>query len=371
MSKKSAVDFIRKGDCVELLKGLPKGSVDLVFADPPYFLQLGGDLTRPDNSEVDACDDEWDKFDNLQAYEEFTKAWLSAAREALHENGTIMVSGSYHNIFMVGAAMQKMGFWILNDIIWNKSNPMPNFKGTRFTNAHETIIWAAKSQKSKYCFNYNAMKLYNEDKQMRDDWDIPLCTGNERLKDDEGNKLHATQKPETLLHRIIIACTKPGDLVVDPFFGTGTTGAVAKKLRRHWIGFDRDEKYIKYAQRRIDAVVPYDEEHIGGSLNKRTEAKIPFGDLVAKGLIPAGTELMDSKGNVMATVTTDGYLKTKGNERGSIHKIGTQIQRSPCNGWTYWHMRKGSSLVPIDSVRQEVRAELARQKESVSNLTLQ
>ncbi len=357
MSRKSPVNTILKGDCIENLKSLPKGSVDMIFADPPYNLQLGGELLRPNNSKVDACDDEWDKFDSLKVYDDFTRQWLGAAREALHDDGTIWVIGSYHNIFRLGYILQDLGYWILNDIIWRKSNPMPNFKGKRFTNAHETMIWAAKSKDSKYRFNYDSMKAMNEDLQMRSDWFIPLCTGGERLKNDEGDKLHPTQKPEALLQRVILSSTKPGDVVLDPFFGTGTTGAVAKKLGRQWIGMEREADYIKYAQRRIDAVEVCREDTITLA-NKREEMRIPFGWLLEHGYLEPGAELTDPKGRQKARVHADGNVIT-GNHRGSIHKVGALLQNAPsCNGWTYWHVKRNGKSVPIDQMRQELRAQI-------------
>lgn len=357
MSRKLPINTILKGDCVEKLKSLDAGSVDMIFADPPYNLQLGGELTRPNNSKVDACDDDWDKFDSLQVYDDFTRRWLAAARDALHDDGTIWVIGSYHNIFRLGYILQDLGYWILNDIIWRKSNPMPNFKGKRFTNAHETMIWAAKSKDSKYRFNYDSMKALNEDLQMRSDWFIPLCTGNERLKNDAGEKLHPTQKPEALLQRVILSSTKPGDVVLDPFFGTGTTGAVAKKLGRQWIGIEREEEYIKYAQKRISAAEVCAEDTITLA-NKREEMRIPFGWLLEHGYLKPGVELSDVKGRNKVKVHADGNV-TVGNHRGSIHKMGAMVQNAPsCNGWTYWHFKQGQKMVPIDSLRQELRAQI-------------
>lgn len=370
MSKKSPVNSILKGDCVEKLKSLPKGSVDMIFADPPYNLQLGGELSRPDNSRVDACDDDWDKFDSLKVYDDFTRQWLSAARDALDDNGTIWVIGSYHNIFRLGYILQDLGYWILNDVIWRKSNPMPNFKGKRFTNAHETMIWAAKSKESKYRFNYDSMKAMNEDLQMRSDWFIPLCTGGERLKNDDGEKLHPTQKPEALLQRVILSSTKPGDVVLDPFFGTGTTGAVAKKLGRNWIGIEREDEYIKYAQKRIDGCEAACDENITLA-NKREEMRIPFGWLLEHGYLKPGAELTDAKGKAVAKVHADGNI-IMGPHRGSIHKVGALVQNAPsCNGWTYWHVKKGRTVVPIDAMRQELRAQIEGLSATRGNATLQ
>ena len=361
------INTILQGDCVENLKTIPNGSVDMIFADPPYNLQLGGDLHRPNNSKVDACDDHWDQFESFKAYDEFTRDWLSAARETLKEDGSIWVIGSYHNIFRLGAIMQDLGFWILNDVIWRKSNPMPNFRGKRFTNAHETLIWASKSEKSKYTFNYDSLKAMNDDLQMRSDWFIPLCTGHERLKDENGQKAHPTQKPEALLHRVLSASSKAGDVVLDPFFGTGTTGAVAKKLGRHFIGLERETDYIKVAQQRIDSIEACDDSTLE-VYTKRELMRIPFGWLLEHGYLKPGTELQDPKGQVNAMVQADGSIKThEGNHRGSIHKVGATIQNAPsCNGWTYWHYKDGKTLKPIDELRQQLRSSIES-----SNATIQ
>lgn len=364
-TKKSAAfktDTVIKGDCVASLKKIPPKSVDLIFADPPYNLQLQGDLHRPDSSKVDAVDDHWDQFDSMDAYDNFTREWLSACRDALKDDGAIWVIGSYHNVFRLGSILQDLGYWILNDIIWRKSNPMPNFRGKRFTNAHETLIWAAKSEKSKYTFNYDAMKSLNEDLQMRSDWFIPLCTGGERLKDKNGDKLHPTQKPEALLQRVILSSSRPGDVVLDPFFGTGTTGAVAKKLGRHWIGLEREDNYIKAAQKRIEAVEPCAEEDLAIE-GKREQMRIPFGWLLEHGYIQPGETLTDAKGHLRAKVHVDGNLviqnKTVGNHRGSIHKVGAAVQNAPsCNGWTYWHYQDGGTIKPIDNLRQQLRDQI-------------
>ncbi len=363
-SKKSTdlpTDRILQGDCIEIMKSLPKGSVDLVFADPPYNLQLGGDLHRPNNSLVDACDDHWDQFDSLKDYDKFTREWLSAARDALKDDGAIWVIGSYHNIFRVGSILQDLGFWILNDIVWRKANPMPNFRGRRFTNAHETMIWASKSPDSKYRFNYDSMKALNEDLQMRSDWYLPLCTGAERLKDDDGQKAHPTQKPESLLYRVLMASTNPGDIVLDPFFGTGTTGAVAKKLDRRYIGIERETSYIKAAEDRLKKIVRLGDGEILHTPAKREEPRIPFGWLIERGLLKPGAVLTDSKQLHEAKVSADGNLIAKGQagqHRGSIHRVGAALQGAPsCNGWTYWHIKRGKSMIPIDSLRQQLRDE--------------
>ena len=375
-SKKStAIDSIIKGDCIEVLKKTPKGSIDMIFADPPYNLQLGGDLHRPNNTKVDACDDHWDQFESYKVYDDFCRGWLSAARDALKDDGSIWVIGSYHNIFRLGAILQDLGFWILNDVVWRKSNPMPNFRGKRFTNAHETLIWAAKSEKSKYTFNYDSMKALNEDLQMRSDWFIPLCTGGERLKNAKGEKAHPTQKPEALLHRVILSSTKPGDIVLDPFFGTGTTGAVAKKLGRHYIGIEREDEYIEVAKKRLDSITACDEDSIA-LVQKREQMRIPFGWLLEHGYLEPGAQLQDAKGRNVAKISADGNIKThEGNHRGSIHKVGAAVQDAPsCNGWTYWHYKEGNKLVPIDNLRQQLRTSIEGQSMDASkpkNSTIQ
>ncbi|MFC4350622.1 site-specific DNA-methyltransferase [Fodinicurvata halophila] len=344
------------------MRDLPAGSVDMIFADPPYNMQLGGDLTRPDNSRVDGVDDAWDKFDDLKAYDSFTREWLSAARHALSDDGTLWVIGSYHNIYRVGSLLQELGFWILNDVIWRKSNPMPNFRGRRFTNAHETLIWAAKSERTRYVFNYESMKSLNDDLQMRSDWLIPICSGQERLRDKEGQKAHSTQKPEALLHRVVMASTKPGQLVLDPFFGSGTTGAVAKRLRRRWIGIEREEGYAKLARKRIDRVEPLADPELLEIKQKRAEPRIPFGWLVERGLLEPGTVLYDPNRRLTAKVRADGTLvcsSPQGDHHGSIHKVGAAVQgATACNGWTFWHLNVEGRSVPIDVLRQKLRAEL-------------
>ncbi len=371
MSVNVKKNTIIQGDCIKALQKMEAGSVDMVFADPPYNLQLGGDLHRPNNTKVDACDDHWDQFDSYKAYDDFSRKWLKAAHASLKDDGSIWVIGSYHNIFRLGAIMQDLGFWILNDVIWRKSNPMPNFRGKRFTNAHETLIWAAKSEDSKYTFNYDSMKALNEDLQMRSDWFIPLCTGGERLKNDLGEKAHPTQKPEALLHRVITASTKPGELIVDPFFGTGTTGAVAKKMGRDFIGIEREDDYIKVANARLEGITPYDEEAIA-VVNKREQMRIPFGWLLEHGYLEPGTQLQDHKGRNKVKIAADGNIKThEGNHRGSIHKVGAAVQNAPsCNGWTYWHYKDGNKLRPIDDLRQRLRLSIET-PERPTNSTLQ
>jgi len=347
---------ILRGDCVELLRALPEASVDLVFADPPYNLQLAGALSRPDQSVVDAVDDDWDKFTDFSAYDAFTRNWLAATRRAMKPQATIFVIGSYHNIFRVGAIMQDQGFWILNDIVWRKTNPMPNFRGRRFTNAHETMIWAARDAGAKrYTFNYEALKAANEDCQMRSDWLLPICIGAERLKDSGGRKAHPTQKPEALLARVMLAASQPGDLVLDPFFGSGTTGAVAKRLRRDYLGFERESSYIETARARIMAVEPLDAQTLAPAPSKRSEPRIAFASLIEAGLIAPGTRLSDAKRRHAAIVRADGAISI-GGVVGSIHKTGALAQGLPaCNGWTFWHYEEGGALAPIDELRQRAR----------------
>ena len=351
------LNTILDGDCIEMMNSLPENSVDLIFADPPYNLQLRGDLHRPDNSQVDAVDDHWDQFASFEAYDRFTQGWLQAARRILKPNGAIWVIGSYHNIFRVGAALQNAGFWILNDVIWRKSNPMPNFRGKRLTNAHETMIWASKEEGAKYTFNYEALKSLNEGVQMRSDWVIPLCTGHERLKDEKGDKAHPTQKPEALLHRVLIGSTNPGDVVLDPFFGTGTTGAVAKMLGRDWIGIEREEAYRKAASARIAKVRKFDREALQVSTSKRAEPRVPFGQLVERGMLRPGEALYSPRGKI-AKVRADGTL-IGDDVKGSIHQVGAHLEGAPsCNGWTYWCFKRDGQTVPIDVLRQQIRAEM-------------
>jgi modification methylase len=349
------------GDCIEALQRLPASCIDLVFADPPYNLQLNNELYRPDNSRVDAVDDDWDKFGSFAAYDEFTKAWLSACRRVLKPDGSLWVIGSYHNIFRVGAILQDLGFWILNDVIWRKSNPMPNFRGRRFTNAHETLIWASMGPRARYSFNYDAMKALNEDLQMRSDWLFPICSGGERLKQDSGRKTHPTQKPEALLHRVILASSDVGDVVLDPFLGSGTTAVVAKRLGRHFIGVEREEAYASAAEARLAAEGELDPASLQVAKGKRAEARIPFGALVELGLIAPGTALYDPLARHEAKVRADGSIACRGAE-GSIHKIGAHVQGAlACNGWTFWHYEAEGTLKPIDALRDAARARLALQ----------
>jgi modification methylase len=394
---KLPVNRILEGDCLAHLKSLPSSSVNLVFADPPYNLQLAGDLLRPNNTTVDGVDDAWDKFSSFAAYDKFSRAWLTEAQRILKPDGAIWVIGSYHNIFRLGTVLQDLGFWIQNDVVWRKTNPMPNFRGKRFTNAHETLIWASRDQKAKPTFNYEAMKAFNDDLQMRSDWLIPICAGPERLKDDVGRKAHPTQKPEALLHRVMLATTNPSDIVLDPFFGTGTTGAVARKLGRKFIGIERDPDYAKAAAERIARVTPHDASSLETQRSKRSEPRVPFGAVVELGLLDPGTKLWDEKGRIWAEVKADGTLaltpksfahplarlpvgerpgaaaarslkrakaaepeaSSVSSQQGSIHRIGAAVQgTSACNGWTFWHFETDGKLKPIDLLREEARRQL-------------
>jgi modification methylase len=347
------------GDCVDRLAELPAESVDLIFADPPYNLQLQGDLKRPDDSRVDAVDDAWDKFASFSAYDGFTRAWLLACRRVMRPTATLWVIGSYHNIFRVGAILQDLGFWILNDVVWRKTNPMPNFRGRRFTNAHETLIWAARDPASRgYTFNYEALKAGNEDVQMRSDWRIPLCTGDERLKTGNGRKLHPTQKPEALLARVILASSRPDDLVLDPFCGTGTTGAVAKRLRRRFIGIEREPSYAAAARDRIAAIAPLAAPALAPFMTAREAPRIPFATLIERGLIIPGARLRDAKRKIEALVRADGAIAL-GERVGSIHRIGALAQGlEACNGWAFWHVETPSGLVSINTLRAAIRAQM-------------
>src|SRR5947209_4322224 len=352
------------GDCVAAMADLPAASVDLIFADPPYNLQLQGDLKRPDDSKVDAVDNDWDKFSSFSAYDDFTRAWLIGARRVMKPSATIWVIGSYHNIFRVGAILQDLGFWVLNDVVWRKTNPMPNFRGRRFTNAHETLIWAAREPRAKgYTFNYEALKAGNEDVQVRSDWTIPLCTGEERLKGHDGKKVHPTQKPEALLARVILASSRPGDLVLDPFSGTGTTGAAAKRLGRQFIGIERDPAYAAAAETRISQVEPLPEPSLAPFMTARGAPRVPFSALIERGMIRPGETLFDARRKVTALVRADGAVQL-GNVVGSIHRVGALAQGAEaCNGWTYWHVERRKKLTSIDEFRAEIRESIAQAAE--------
>jgi modification methylase len=353
------INQVLHGDCVEILRSLPGKSIDLIFADPPYNLQLKGELWRPNMTKVDAVEDDWDRFSSFEAYDQFSKSWLSACRRVLKDDGTLWVIGSYHNIFRLGTMMQDLGFWILNDVLWIKTNPMPNFRGVRFTNAHETLIWVSKSQGAKYTFNHHAMKAFNDEKQMRSDWMIPICSGEERIKID-GRKAHSTQKPEALLYRVILASSDSGDIVLDPFFGTGTTGAVAKRLHRKWIGVERNAEYVDIARSRIDAVQaePYEGHLFDVGDHRRRAPRVPFTSLVEHGFIKPGQRLFfRGDPTQFAHVKPDGKLLVDGFE-GSIHQTGKHLMGgSPCNGWLHWYYEtEKGNLAPIDQLRQAYRA---------------
>jgi modification methylase len=356
----SASSRILIGNCVAEMAKLPAESVDLVFADPPYNLQLQGDLKRPDDSRVDAVDDDWDKFSSFSVYDDFTRAWLLACRRVMKPAATLWVIGSYHNIFRVGALLQDLNFWILNDVVWRKSNPMPNFRGRRFTNAHETLIWAARESGTRgYTFNYEALKAGNDDVQVRSDWTIALCTGEERLKGGDGKKLHPTQKPEALLARVILSSSRPDDLVLDPFCGTGTTGAVAKRLGRRFVGVEQDGAYAAAAKKRIAAVEPMPAPALAPFMTAREAPRVPFAALIERGLVAPGAQLSDAKRRVKALVRADGAIAL-GETVGSIHRIGALAQGlEACNGWAFWHLETAKGLVSIDALRAEIRAEMA------------
>ncbi len=345
------LDQILLGDAVRMMRMLPTASVHCVFADPPYNLQLRGELRRPDDSLVDGVDDDWDRFTDFAAYDAFTREWLTECRRLLRKDGTLWVLGTYHNIFRIGAILQELDFWLLNDIVWRKANPMPNFRGRRFTNAHETMIWAARGQDSRHRFNYQAMKALNDDVQMRSDWFLPLCTGPERLRNEHGLKLHPTQKPEALLHRVLLASTSPGDIVLDPFLGTGTTAAVARRLHRHFIGIERHPAYVEAALGRVRRTRPVADEGVATTPVKRDAPRVPFGSFVERGLVTPGTTLTDRTRRVRAVVVADGTIRV-GTLQGSIHKVGAEVQNAPtCNGWTFWHFERDGKLVAIDVLR--------------------
>jgi modification methylase len=355
----SPCDRILLGDCIELMATLPAGSVDMVFADPPYNLRLAGELHRPNNSRVNGVEEAWDRFDGLAAYDRFSRDWLTAARRLLKDDGTLWVIGTYRNIYRIGAVLQDLGFWVLNDIVWRKANPMPNFRGRRFTNAHETLIWCAKHEQARYTFNYAAMKALNDDLQMRSDWYLPLCTGPERLKNGDGQKAHPTQKPEALLYRVILAASKPGEVILDPFFGSGTTGAVAKRLGRRYLGIEREPDYVALARARLAEVRPASDRRLLETTGKREQPRIPFGWLVERGELSPGDILYGGpRGRWRAKVRADGTLVTDG-ATGSIHQVGAHVQGAPaCNGWTFWCVDRGGRMVPIDVFRQKLRAQL-------------
>ena len=344
---------IINGESLEVLKKIPSKTFDLVFADPPYNMQIGEKLKRPDNSRVHGVNDKWDRFLNFKHYDEFSKEWLKQCKRILKDNGSMWVIGTYHNIFRLGYHIQNLNYWILNDVIWRKNNPMPNFKGTRFTNAHETLIWASKNKKSKYTFNYQSLKCLNDDLQMRSDWTLPICNGKERLKKN-GKKIHSTQKPEALLHRIILATTNKGDLICDPFIGTGTSAVVAKKLGRKYFGIEKDKKYFGAANKRINQTKVIEDNYLDTVENNKSKPRIPFGSLVEMGIIKPGSVLFDQKRKFNAKIMADGSLRHKGNE-GSIHRVAAKIMGTESyNGWTYWYCNIKGNSVSIDNLRQRL-----------------
>jgi modification methylase len=352
------VNRVIVGDCLDELRRLPDQSVHLVFADPPYNLQLERELLRPNNTRVDGVDDDWDKFASFAEYDRFSRAWLAECRRILKPDGAIWVIGSYHNIFRLGVALQDLGFWLQNDVIWRKTNPMPNFRGKRFTNAHETLIWAGRDRRARVTFNYEAMKALNDDLQMRSDWLLPICAGPERLRDGKGDKAHPTQKPEALLHRVILASTKPGDVILDPFFGTGTTGAVARRLGRHWLGIEREKDYATAAETRIARIQPLPPSALETLKPKRSEPRVAFGTIVELGILEAGYTLTDERGRIQAEVKADGTLTVAGRQ-GSIHRLGAELQgKTACNGWTFWHYEVEGRRKPIDALREQARHQL-------------
>ena len=348
---KLATNTIHKGDCVELLKQIPDNSIDLIFADPPYNLQLNGDLFRPNQTKVDAVNDSWDKFESMEIYDKFTNAWLKECHRILKDTGTIWVIGTYHNIFRVGASLQDLGFWMLNDVVWIKSNPMPNFKGTRFNNAHETLLWATKSEKSKYTFHYHSMKTMNEDLQMRSDWTIPICQGEERIKVN-GQKAHSTQKPEELLYRVILSTSNVGDVILDPFSGSGTTAAVAKKLGRNFIAFEREQFYIDVANNRLKEIIPIKENLLEYKVEVK-KPKVPFINLIDKNFVMVGDFLFSKDEKHKAQIQADSSLESN-NFVGSIHKVSALLLgKETNNGWTFWYVKQKGKLVLIDDLREE------------------
>ena len=349
-------EFLNKiviGNSLKILKTIPNKTFNLVFADPPYNLQIGKKLKRPDDSKVNGVNDKWDQFKSFDDYDNFCKKWLTECKRVLKDNGSIWVIGTYHNIFRLGYHIQNKGYWMLNDVIWRKNNPMPNFRGTRFTNAHETLIWASKNKNSKYTFNYQSLKCLNDDLQMRSDWFLPICNGSERIKRN-GKKVHSTQKPESLLHRILLASTNKNDFVFDPFLGTGTTAVVAKKLGRNYFGIEKEKKYFKTAKQRLEKTMKIEDHYLDTVKNNKSKPRIPFGSLVELGIIKPGMSIFDQKKKINAKIMADGSIKHQ-NSEGSIHKVAAKIiGTDSCNGWTYWHYKIGSNMIPIDNLRQRL-----------------
>jgi site-specific DNA-methyltransferase (adenine-specific) len=360
---KLPIDQIITADCVEIISTLPQDSIDLVFADPPYNLQLQQDLWRPNMTKVEAVDEDWDHFENKKVYDDFTVRWLKACYRVLKPDGSLWVIGTYHNIFRIGSILQDLGYWILNDVIWIKTNPMPNFRGVRLTNAHETLIWACKNKKARYTFNYQSMKAHNDDLQMRSDWFLPICTGPERIKVN-GKKAHPTQKPEALLYRVLLASSQPGDIILDPFFGTGTTGAVAKRLHRHFIGIEQNLRYAEIARKRIDDITPglYDQAIYSSKQPARRAPRLTIGMLLEHGsLKPGQTLFFKGERENSARIKADGQL-IFGEAEGSIHQVARRILNgSPCNGWEVWHYEEiDGALHPIGDLREKIRKLLSK-----------
>ncbi len=357
MAAELPIDQILTGDTLEILPALPEASIDLIFADPPYNLQLQQVLWRPNLTQVDAVDDEWDQFEDFVAYDGFTRDWLKAARHVMKDTATIWVSGTYHNILRVGSIMQDLGFWILNMVTWLKTNAMPNFRGTRLKNDVEFMIWAKRGEQGSYTFHHHQMKQFNQGKQLGCVWAIPVCSGQERLKDEGGRKLHSTQKPEELLQRIILASSKPGDIVLDPFLGSGTTAAVAKRLHRRWIGIEQDARYVRAAQARIDAVQPISRQDplIADALRQKPP-RLPFKSLLDLGYLRPGQLLYLDKPPTQAVILEDGRVKANGCV-GSIHRLGALLKEVPsCNGWVHWYyVDDAGAYAPIDALRQRAR----------------
>jgi len=344
---------ILNANCINELKKVPEKSFDLIFADPPYNLQIGKKLKRPDDTEVNGVKDKWDQFKSFEEYDNFSKEWLTECKRVLKDNGTIWVIGSYHNIFRLGYHIQNLGYWILNDVIWKKNNPMPNFRGTRFTNAHETLIWASKNKNSKYTFNYQSVKCLNDDLQMRSDWNLPICSGSERIKKN-GKKVHSTQKPESLLYRVLLASTNKGDFVFDPFLGTGTTAITAKKMGRNYFGIEKEKKYFKIAKQRLEKTLKIEDHYLDTIKNNKSKPRIPFGTLVELGIVKPGMNIFDQKKRINAKIMADGSIKYN-NSEGSIHKVAAKIiGAESCNGWTYWHCNMDGTIVQLDSLRQRL-----------------
>ncbi|EJB80414.1 type II m6A methylase [Helicobacter pylori Hp H-6] len=348
---KENLNAIIEGDCLERLKDFPNKSVDFIFADPPYFMQTEGELKRFEGTKFQGVEDHWDKFGSFEEYDTFCLGWLKECQRILKDNGSICVIGSFQNIFRIGFHLQNLGFWILNDIIWHKSNPVPNFAGKRLCNAHETLIWCAKHKNSKVTFNYKTMKYLNNDKQEKSVWQIPICMGNERLKDAQGKKVHSTQKPEALLKKIILSATKPKDIVLDPFFGTGTTGAVAKSMNRYFIGIEKDSFYIKEAIKRLNNA--RDKSDFITNLELETKPpKIPMRLLISKQLLKIGDFLYSSNKEKICQVLENGQVRDNENYETSIHKMSAKyLNKTNHNGWKFFYAYYQNQFLLLDELR--------------------